>query len=109
MGREFIARGADRKPVVLMALCRTQSGLRDAGRISDISTHGCCVQTNSLFFKVGTRVSIRPDGIEGLTGIVRWIDGDRAGVEFDFPLYAPVLDHIAQRHAASAAVMFRNQ
>jgi hypothetical protein len=95
-------READRKPVVLTAQCRTLSGLRDEGRISDISTNGCCVQTNSLFFRIGTRVVIRPDGMEGLTGVVRWITGDKAGIEFDQQLYGPVLEHIAKRHAADA-------
>jgi hypothetical protein len=97
-------RRANRKPVVLTAQCRTQSGLRDQGSISDISPEGCCVTTNSLFFRVGTRVVIRPEGIEGLTGTVRWIVGDRAGVEFDQPLYAPVVDHLAERHQAGTPV-----
>jgi len=107
MESDQIIRGADRKPVVLKAQCRTLSGMRDSGQISDISTRGCCVATNSLFFRVGTRVSIRPEGIEGLTGVVRWIHGDRAGVEFDAPIYAPVLDHLAARHLAPAAVSFQ--
>lgn len=93
-------RGNDRKPVVLTAQCRTLSGMRDQGRISDLSTTGCCVQTNSLFFRVGSRVVIRPEGMEGLTGVVRWIAGDKAGVEFDQKLYGPVFEHIVERHAA---------
>ncbi len=55
--------------------------------------------TNGLFFRVGTRVVIRPEGMEGLTGVVRWIEGERAGVEFDNPIYGPVLEHLAARHA----------
>lgn len=90
--------------MVLAAQCRTQSGLRDSGFISDISPEGCCVSTNSLFFRVGTRVVIRPEGLEGLTGTVRWIQGDRAGVEFDQPIYGPVLDHLAERHQAGQSV-----
>lgn len=97
-------RRADRKPVVLSAQCRTQSGLRDQGSISDISPEGCCVTTNSLFFRVGTRVVIRPEGMEGLTGTVRWIAGERAGVEFDNPIYAPVVDHLAERYCAGKPV-----
>ncbi|PEQ14363.1 pilus assembly protein PilZ [Novosphingobium sp. PC22D] len=108
MERLFITREADRKPVEMTAQCRTQNGLRDAGLISDISVNGCCVRTNSLFFRVGTRVVIRPEGLEGLTGIVRWIAGDKAGVQFDHPIYAPVLEHLAQRHAVQAAIRFNN-
>ena len=104
MSRELTPRCNDRKPVALGAQCRTASGLRDQGEISDISAEGCCVKTNSLFFRVGTRVVVRPDGMEGLTGVVRWIAGDRAGVEFDTPIYGPVLEHLAARHSAGRPV-----
>ncbi len=108
MSREQQPRRAERKPVVLTAQCRTQSGLRDTGRITDLSREGCRVYTNSLFFRVGTRVVIRPEGMEGLTGIVRWIDGESAGVEFDSPIYEPVYDHLATRHAADQAVSLQS-
>lgn len=107
MTREIIERKSMRKPVVLAAQCRTQSGMRDRGEISDITSEGCCVKTNSLFFKVGTRVVIRPDGLEGLTGVVRWIAGDKAGVEFDRPIYGPVIDHIADKNRIGGTVNLR--
>lgn len=78
--------------------CRTHAGLRDTGEISDISTEGCCVRTRGLLFRVGTRVVLKPQGMEGFTGIVRWVSGDLAGVEFDRPMYAPILDHLAMIH-----------
>jgi hypothetical protein len=95
MAMDKTPRRSQRKLVSLAAQCRTQSGLRDKGRISDLSSEGCCISTDSLFIKVGARVVIRPDGLEGLTGIVRWISEDKAGVEFDTPVYAPVVDHLA--------------
>ncbi|GGC26998.1 hypothetical protein GCM10011371_13200 [Novosphingobium marinum] len=104
MEREFVNRRAERKHVEMAAQCRTQSGLRDMGKILDITPEGCCVATNSLFFKVGTRVMIRPPGMEGLSGVVRWIGPDKAGVEFDRPLYAPIFEHLAQSHAAGRPV-----
>ncbi|MDE8653096.1 PilZ domain-containing protein [Novosphingobium album (ex Liu et al. 2023)] len=104
MSREIRPRRAERKPVVLAAQCRTQSGLRDSGEISDISREGCCIATRALLLRVGARVVIRPTGLEGLTGVVRWISGDRAGIEFDQPLYEPIVDHIALRHSAGEPV-----
>lgn len=86
------------------ALCRTQSGLRDKGWISDISPEGCRVTTNGLFVREGLRVTIRPDGIEGLSGIVRWIEGNTAGIQFDAPVYGPVVDHLARLHNAGKPV-----
>jgi len=84
--------------------CRTQSGLRDNAWISDISPQGCCLTTHSLAFRPGMRVVIRPQGLEGLTGVVRWIEGYSAGVEFDAPLYEPVVEHLSQLHAAQTPV-----
>lgn len=81
--------------------CRTQTGLRDSGEISDISVEGCCVRTRGLCFRVGTRVVLRPTGMEGMTGVVRWVSGDFAGVEFDRPIYGPVIDHLAGVHPAA--------
>lgn len=78
--------------------CRTNSGLRDAGELSDISSEGCCLRVPGLYFRVGTRLLLRPEGIEALSGVVRWIKDDVAGVEFDRPIYGPVLDHLVARH-----------
>lgn len=85
--------------------CRTQTGLRDRGEIADISPEGCRVRVHGLAFRVGTRVLLRPEGLESVTGLVRWISGDEAGVEFDRPLYPPVVDHLAGRHGTAMATI----
>jgi hypothetical protein len=104
MASQSTPRHRQRKPVKLPAKCRTQGGLRDTGRISDISAKGCCITTNGLFVRVGLKVVIRPEGLEGLMGEVRWIEGERAGIEFEHPLYEPVVDHLARIHAAGEDV-----
>ncbi len=104
MSQETRPRRTQRKPVIIAAQCRTQSGMRDRAEISDISPEGCCITTHSLFFRTGGRVTIRPEGLEGLTGVIRWVLGDRAGVEFDQTLYGPIVDHIAARHSAGEPV-----
>jgi hypothetical protein len=97
-------RRAERRSVILAATCRTQNGLRDNAYISDLSPHGCCLTTTTLAVRIGQRVVIRPQGLEGLTGTVRWIEGQNAGIEFDAPLYEPVVDHLSQLHAARKPV-----
>ncbi|MBO9725290.1 MAG: PilZ domain-containing protein [Novosphingobium sp.] len=99
MNRPFLPRRSRRHPVSLAAQCRTANGLRDQGEISDITAEGCCVRTSGLLLRVGMRVVIRPQALEGLTGIVRWISADCAGIEFDHPLYGPVVDHLVRLHA----------
>jgi len=51
-------------------------------------------------------VVIRPEGLEGLTGVIRWIEGNRAGIQFDRPIYGPVFDHLAAIHARGQQVGF---
>ncbi len=104
MSHPIVPRRAERRPVQLVATCRTPSGLRDQGRIADISPQGCRLTTNSLALRIGAHVVIRPQGLEGIGGVVRWIDGQHAGIEFDTPLYEPVVDHLSQIHAAGNKV-----
>ena len=89
-----------RLPVVLPAKCRTRSGFRDSGVISDLSTHGCRYESHSLVLHEGDLVVIRPDGMEGLCGRVIWTKRRSAGVVFDVPLHDAVLGHLARMHAA---------
>jgi len=78
--------------------CRTQGGLRDSGEISDVSAEGCCLHVRGIYFRVGTRVILRPEGMEALSGVVRWVSRDLAGVEFDRAIYGPVVDHLIDTH-----------
>ncbi len=109
MSSELQNRRADRKRVDMKAHCRTVSGLRDKGKICDLSPEGCRVTTSGLFMNVGMRVLIKPEGLEGLTGIVRWIQGMDAGVEFDTPLYGPVFEYLAAHHSAGKAINLEKQ
>ena len=57
-----------------------------------------------LFLRVGARLIVRPNGLEPFSGVVRWISGDFAGIEFDRPMYGPVIDYLALQHAAKVQV-----
>ncbi|NBC35476.1 PilZ domain-containing protein [Novosphingobium sp. FSY-8] len=92
-----------RLPVHLMARCRTAAGMRDAAVLTDISTQGCGLRLHSLHVTRGMRVLIRPDGLEAIPGVVRWIAGEQVGVEFDAPLYGPVVDFLARTYDAARA------
>lgn len=95
-----VPRRVERRSVVLPAQCRIGSGLRDSGEISDISPQGCCIRTDTVLFRVGSHVVIRPAGLEALGARVRWVAGDCAGVEFDRAIYPPVIDHLVRMHEA---------
>lgn len=93
------SRRTERKTVAMAATFRTAGGLRAQVGIADISANGCCLTARAMRVKVGSCIVIRPEGMEGLFATVRWITGDRIGVEFDAPLYEPVVDHLAMRYA----------
>ena len=98
-----VDRKAQRKPVRMAARCRSSTGLKDEGWLDDISAQGCCLVTKTIQFRVDARIIIRPQGLEGVTGVVRWIRGDRAGIEFDSPLYGPIIEHLWQQHGTAIA------
>ncbi|WP_054531682.1 PilZ domain-containing protein [Erythrobacter sp. SG61-1L] len=79
---------------------RKQIRLRDAFQLvpgavlMDLSVTGCQVSLRGVQLAIGQIVVVRPDGLEGLSGVVRWIEGGRVGIEFDRPLHPGVAAHI---------------
>lgn len=60
----------------------------------DLSVSGCRVRTIGSPLATGQLLIVRPEGIEGLEGIVRWVEDGEAGIEFNRPLHPSVLDHL---------------
>ncbi|WP_176399829.1 PilZ domain-containing protein [Novosphingobium sp. B 225] len=87
-------RRSNRLHLVLPARCRSRSGFVDRVVISNLSEHGCRIDSLGLILGVGDMVVVRPEGLEGQTGVIRWIKGHSAGIEFDAPLYPPVVEHL---------------
>lgn len=87
-------RCSERLPLVLPARCRSKSGFLDRVVMVNLSPEGCRIESRALTVHTGDLVVIRPEGLEGLCGDVRWISGHAAGIRFDTPLYAPVVEHL---------------
>ncbi|MEO6717726.1 MAG: PilZ domain-containing protein [Novosphingobium sp.] len=83
-----------RYPVWLTATCRTSLGRVSDVILSNLSEHGCGMTGGDDLLKPGQLVVIRLLSLEGLPGQVCWVRGKRAGVQFDRPLYGPVVEHI---------------
>lgn len=62
-------RRTQRLPLILPARCRSRSGFVDRVVISDLSEHGCRIDSMALILGVGDMVVVRPDGVEGLIGL----------------------------------------
>ena len=101
-------RRAERLHLILPARCRSRSCFIDHVVITDLSTGGCRVESRALTMHEGDLVVISPKVIEGICGRVRWVKGHQAGIEFDRPLYGPVVDHLHRRHADFRAVVREN-
>ncbi len=93
------ARRSQRLALVLPARCRTLSGFVDDVVIRDLSPEGCRIMSFALSVRAGAKVVLRPEHMEGLCGTVRWVNGNEAGVEFEHPLYAPVVEHLHRKYA----------
>ncbi len=93
------ARRSQRLALVLPARCRTLNGFVDDVVIRDISPEGCRIMSFALSARLGAQVVLRPRGMESLCGTVRWVSGHDAGIAFDRPLYAPVVEHLHRSYA----------
>ena len=99
-------RRSDCKAAILPTNYRTSSSMRNTGQISDISPSGCSIATNVSCCKGGMRDVIRPEGMEGLTGIARWIETARAGAEFDNIQHARLVGHLTARYRRDEVVRY---
>lgn len=87
-------RRSRRLTLAMPARCRTLNGFGNDVVIRDISAHGCRIVAHGLGVRAGAKVVVRPVGLEGQCCTVRWVKGNEAGLEFDQPLYQPVVDHL---------------
>lgn len=100
-GTSWKQRNGERMGMVLPARCRTRSGFQDRGVISDLSTGGCRYESSALLLNPGDPVVVRPQGLEGMCGYVRWVEGRALGIEFATPLYGPVVAYLHRQHGHS--------
>jgi hypothetical protein len=78
------------------AQCRTRRGGVHEVRVLDISTAGLMVDKRAVQMEEGDRVLIKLPGLAWLPLSVLWIEDARAGLLFEEPLYAAVLEHLQQ-------------
>lgn len=87
-------RRSRRLSLALPARCRMLSGYTDDVVIRDLAPEGCRIASTSLCVRPGNRIVLRPQGLEGICGLVIWARGEEAGVCFEQALYLPVVEHL---------------
>jgi hypothetical protein len=87
------------------ALATIRSPLKNAERvqIADLSSHGCRLESGAHALRIGQFITIKFAGLEYLRGIVRWVDGDKAGIEFSRPLHPAVFEFQRKANAPQDA------
>lgn len=61
-------------------------GDRSKALVRDVSVHGCSLQTDATWIRLGQFVSLRLSSEWSIQAIIRWVRDDRAGVEFLRPI-----------------------
>jgi hypothetical protein len=92
-------RQSERKQVLILAKCRKRAGISDPVSITDLSAEGCSISYPCSTLTVGQKVTIKPATMDGIPGTVRWVSADGAGIEFERPLYGPVVEHLQREFA----------
>ena len=81
------------------AKCRSRSGAVGVD-VLDLSTVGCMVGLFGSTFSPGDNVSIQLPGLRYMRAKIVWTDENSAGLQFEEPLYEPVLAHLLASQSA---------
>jgi hypothetical protein len=87
-------RRTSRQLSILSVRCRVGHGMSPQVWLTDLSTLGCQLVIRAGALKPDQCVVIRPKGMEGIPGKVKWVVDIKAGVEFDRPLHQAIVDHL---------------
>lgn len=81
-------RRAPRAIVAVEAEVRSSRGERASMTIANISVHGCNINGEADWLRLGLFVTVEHNAGEALSAIVRWVRGASAGLEFLRPVPA---------------------
>jgi hypothetical protein len=90
-------RARNRHALMREVRCHTARGQSLEGQMTDLSASGCRFYSQRTPLGVGEIVSVRIEGLEGVEGRVRWVEGPVMGIRFERPLYEPVVEHLASK------------
>jgi hypothetical protein len=97
-------RKTERESAAIAADCRLR-GVVYRARLSEVSHFGCCAEMDSASAAPGERVMLQLGRLLVLPAVIRWVSGERAGLEFFNPLHGAMLSQFASRRAASQSRM----
>jgi len=90
-------RREERERVIMPGGIRYDVTSRTVVTVADLSTSGCRIDQPGHDLALGSIVFVRLDHLAPLRARVRWNEPGIAGLEFEQPLYIPVLNHLLNR------------
>ena len=96
------ARKAPRRIVNLAAALREEGAVTSMARISDISTGGCRIESDTPL-EVGAQVWLKLPGLETKRSRIVWANGRIGGCEFEIPLHAAEIETLIPRRPTRKA------
>ncbi|HET9627924.1 MAG TPA: PilZ domain-containing protein [Novosphingobium sp.] len=76
------------------------AGESEAGvTLVNINSEGCCLTTGGVTLQEGTPVLVRLESGDSLSGIVRWFDGEKAGLAFTHSLPPARVEYLRREHS----------
>ena len=91
-------RRQSRQSVSIPARCISKVDKLPAS-IDDLSCKGCRIGNHVRQLAVGSRVTLKFEGLEPISGLIRWSSEDFAGMEFETPLHLSVFERLSALHA----------
>ena len=85
---------AIKKSKFVLAKCRLTTGSVSGIIVLDLSVAGCMIDTCALAIRPRQRILIQLPSLAYSAARVLWVEEKLAGLEFEQPLYGPVLDHL---------------
>lgn len=90
-----------RVPVAVAAICRREGESWEA-LVCNISHGGCCVELPFKVLERGDRIALEIGDDLQLPATVAWSGTKRAGLAFASPLYAEMIEELAEQQRKAA-------
>ena len=101
-GADWVHR-SERLKVTLHASIAAPEGGECGVTLVNINAQGCCLTTGGLTLRPDTPVVVRLETGDSLNGIVRWFDGEKAGLAFAHSLPPERVDYLRRKHTTFLA------
>ncbi|MFC3173403.1 PilZ domain-containing protein [Novosphingobium bradum] len=94
---------SERLKVTLHARMAAPDGAESGVTLVNINSEGCCLTTGGATLATGTPVLVRLESGDSLQGTVRWCDGEKAGLAFQFHLPPARVEYLRREHTTFLA------